>query len=77
MSFIPAAKYLIGLAVFGIGYWLLNGIKEPIENVSASGNVFNLISYLWAGIALIYIIGGIIWVLRSYSEQNNSYFKGM
>ena len=77
MSFIPAAKYLIGLGVFGIGYWLLNGIKDPIENVSESGNVFNLLSYLWAGVALIYIIGGIIWLLRSYSESNSGYFKGM
>jgi len=69
MSFLPVAEYLGGLAFFGMGYWLLNGIKEEIQTVSESGNIYDLALYVWVGIIFIYLIFGGVWVVRKYARR--------
>ena len=68
MSFIPVFEYLGGFAFFGFIYWLLDGIKVELQTVSETGNVYDLASYVWIGITLLYLIFGGIWVVRQYTE---------
>jgi hypothetical protein len=49
---------LIGLAVFGFIYWLLNGILPMFEVLSASGIVHDLANFLWWVVILFYLIMG-------------------
>ena len=69
MGFIYVMEYLLGLVFFGIGYWLLDGIKIELESVSSNTDVFTLANYLWTGAIIIYLIFGGIWVSRRYTEK--------
>ena len=69
MSMLHVIEYLAGLALFGIGYWFLDGIKIELESVSSSTDVFTLANYLWTGIIIVYVVFGGIWVARQYSEE--------
>lgn len=69
MSFLPVVEYLAGLAFFGVGYWLLDGILDEISPVSTTGNVYELGLYVWIGIIFIYLIFGGIWVVRKYTQK--------
>lgn len=70
MSFIPVLQYCFGLGVFGFVYWLLEGIRELIVDlgISETGSAFDLIMLLWAGVLIVYLIFGGIWVIRKYNE---------
>jgi hypothetical protein len=70
MSFIHVFEYIAGLGVFGMAYWLLNGIVESIEDgTNPSGDVYNLYMYVWVGAVIMYLIFGGIWVARKYAEK--------
>ena len=70
-SFIPVAQYIIGLGVFGFTWWLTNGILDEFiaAGVHETGNIWNLLTYLWIGIILIYLIFGGWWLVRKYDEK--------
>jgi hypothetical protein len=70
-TFIPVLQFIAGLAVFGFIYWLLNGILDIIigENIHETGTIWSFMTYLWAGIIIIYIIFSGIWLIRKYNEQ--------
>jgi hypothetical protein len=53
-----AFDYLIGLAVFGFIYWLLNGILPAFEVMSATGIVHDLANFLWWIVLVIYLVLG-------------------
>lgn len=69
MGLVYVMEYLMGLAFFGLGYWLLDGIQVELQTVSETGNVYDLALYVWIGIIIIYLIFGGIWVVRKYSEK--------
>jgi len=69
MGLLPVMEYLAGIIVFGLGYWLLDGIQVEFHRVSESGNIYELAQYIWVGIALLYLIFGGIWVVRKYTEK--------
>ena len=71
MSFVPVFQYMLGIGVFGVGYWLLNGILELFigANVHETGNVYTLMMYLWTGSIIIYLIFGGYWMIRKYNES--------
>ena len=69
MGLLPVLEYLGGIIVFGLGYWLLDGIQEEFHRVSETGDLYDLALYIWVGITLIYLIFGGIWVVRKYTEK--------
>lgn len=68
MSAIHVMEYIAGLGIFGFTYWLLDGIISLIKPVSSTDNPYTFILYVWIGVIIIYLIFGIIWLVRSYSE---------
>ena len=70
MSFIPVFVYIVGIAVFGVTYYIIDGMLDAIlsTNVGESGIVMDLFIYLWAGILIIYLIFGGWWMIRKYNE---------
>ena len=71
MSAIHVLEYIIGLAVFGFAYWIMDGIVQELKHVSLTTPPYNLIMYLWTGIIVIYLIFGAIWLARTYSEADS------
>jgi len=69
-SFIPVAQYIIGLGVFGFMWWLTNGILSSFigAGVHETGDLFDLLRYLWVGIIIIYLVFGGWWLVRKYDE---------
>jgi len=58
-SVIYAFEYMIGLAVFGFFYWLMNGILVEFQFISVQDTTYTLAMFFWAGILIVYIIFGI------------------
>ena len=69
MSALPAIAYIVGLVVFGLMYWILDGIKILFESVSESGDVYILCGYVWTGLLILYVIFGGVWLVRKYNEK--------
>jgi len=73
MSFLPVLEYVGGLAVFGFVYWIMDDILAEILDVGyplmVTGQVYNLYSYLWVAIIVIYLIFGGWWLVRKFNEQ--------
>ena len=72
MSFTNVILYLIGLVVFGFVYWLLDGITDIIVAANIANTTdftsYDLILYVWAGIVVVYLIFGGIWMIRSFQR---------
>ena len=71
MSFIPVLEYLAGITVFGFVYWIMDGVLDALKEsgVSATGDVYNLLFYMWVGILVVYLLFGGWWLIRQYDEQ--------
>lgn len=69
MSFFYVMEYLAGIVMFGLMYWLMNGILLDMTGVSITGTTYDFIMLMWKGILLVYLIFGGIWVIRRYNEQ--------
>ena len=70
MSAIHVIEYITGLGVFGLVYWLLDGILTEIKGVSNTDSPYTFILYVWAGVIIIYLIFGVVWLVRSYAEAD-------
>ena len=70
-TFIPVMQFFIGLGVFGFMYWLLNGILNIIidESIHETGTIWDFMTYIWAGLVVIYLLFGGIWMIRKYNEE--------
>lgn len=70
-SFIPVMQFFIGLGVFGFIYWLLNGILDIFidEAIHETGTIWSFMTYIWAGILIIYLLFGGIWMIKKYNEE--------
>lgn len=69
MSFIPVFQYLGGIGVFGLLYWLMNGILRDIQSIATEGSALDILLFFWLAILVVYLIFGGIWVSRKYNEQ--------
>jgi len=69
LSFFYVMEYLAGIVMFGLMYWLMNGILLDMTGVSITGTTYDFIMLMWKGILLVYLIFGGIWVIRRYNEQ--------
>ena len=71
MSAAPALSYIIGIGIFTMAGYFLNNIKEIFVNsgIHQTGDVFSLMQYIWAGMFIIFLVGGGIYVIRRYSER--------
>lgn len=76
MSFIPVLQYGFGIAFFGFIYWIMDAVVEEFiqTGLAVSGNAYNLMWYVWAGILIVYLIFGGWWVVRKYNEDQ--YLRG-
>ena len=72
MSFVPVFQYMLGLAAFGIVYYIADGILSSFlsTSVQKTGYVLTLFQYLWIGIIIIYLIFGGWWLIRKYNEMD-------
>ena len=75
MSAIHVLEYIIGLAIFGFAYWLLDGIVQILKGYSLTTPPYDLILYIWTGTIVVYLIFGIIWLARTYSEPEGGMMK--
>ena len=71
MSFVPVLQYGFGLGIFGFIYWLMDGVLDIMRDlgIHEEGTTYTFLTYLWAGILIIYIIFGGWWLIRKYEEQ--------
>ena len=71
MSFVPVMRYFVGLAFFGLTYWLLDGMLTLFIDlgVHTTGTGFNLMHALWTAGLLTYMIFGGWWVIRTVNEK--------
>jgi len=74
VSMLPVLKYAFGLGVFGVVYWLLDGIMDLFiaEAVHTSGMTFNVIHAVWTAALLVYMVFGGWWLVRMYNEDQYS-----
>lgn len=70
MSFIPVVEYLAGIFVFGFFKLLFNDIIDAFKVVSETGTTYELGLYIWAGITIVYLIGGAFWLWKKYDTTN-------
>jgi heme/copper-type cytochrome/quinol oxidase subunit 4 len=67
--------YFIGLAVFGFLYWLLDGILDIFIDTGVADTTtftpWELMIYVWAGIVIVYLVFGGIWLVRSFQKETN------
>jgi hypothetical protein len=73
MSFTNVILYLIGLVVFGFLYWILDGIMDIMKATGIQNTTdftpYELLIYVWAGIVIVYLIFGGVWMIRSFQKQ--------
>ena len=67
-SILYVLEYLLGFAVFGIIYWILNGILIDISTVATNNIVYDFSSMIWTGSLVIYIIVGVFWLPSKIKE---------
>lgn len=67
-SVMYALEYLIGLAIFGLIWWLFNGILPTIGIVSVKDDVYTLTNYLWGGSIIFYLVMGMFYFWRRIKE---------
>ena len=63
-SVMYAFEYLIGLVVFGLMYWLLNGILVEFRVFSIQDSVYYFCNYMWGAAIFVYLIVGIFYLIR-------------
>ena len=57
--------YLAGYAVFGLFYWLLNGILVEFKSLAGYADVLDVANYFWWGSLIIYMIFATFWLFRA------------
>lgn len=65
--------YLVGIVVFGFIYWLLNGMLDMIKAANVADTTtftsYDILLYVWAGIVIVYVLFGGLWLIRSFRSQ--------
>ena len=72
-GFVNVIMYFVGLAVFGFLYWLLDGIMDIMIGTGVADTTtfscYDFLLYIWAGIVLVYLVFGGIWLVRSMERS--------
>lgn len=59
--------------VFGFIYWLLDGMMDIFVRTGVADTttftVYPLLMFVWAGIVVVYLVFGGIWLVRSFQQQ--------
>jgi lipopolysaccharide export LptBFGC system permease protein LptF len=65
--------YIIGLVVFGFIYWLLDNMLDLFIAANVADTTtfssWPLLLYVWAGIVIVYVVFGGLWLIRSFQNQ--------
>ena len=71
MNIFPVMKYILGLGLFGLIYWFLDGMLTYFidVNVHTAGTTFNLLHAGWTFGLIVYLIFGGIWTIKAYTEH--------
>ena len=69
MSALPVIAYLGGIFIFGLVYWLLDGIRQTLMTVSQTGDTYLFLCMVWGGAVVVYLLFGGIWMIRKYNER--------
>jgi len=64
-SALYAMEYLIGLPIFGLTYWVLDGIIPAFSIISTQDTVYTFAWYCWDAAVIIYLIFGMFYLYRS------------
>ena len=64
-SILYVFEYLAGFPVFGLVYWILNGILVEFKPVSVQDDVYLFANWMWSAAVIIYVIFGMFWLYRS------------
>ena len=64
-SVLYAFEYLMGLATFGLIYWLLNGILPEFALISVKDDVYQFAMWSWAAAVVVYLLFGMFYFFRS------------
>lgn len=79
MSFTYVVMYFIGLAIFGVLYWILNGITDILKAANIADittfTPYDLLMYVWGGIVVVYLIFGGVWMVRSFQKGINTPYQ--
>jgi hypothetical protein len=67
-SILYVLEYFAGFPIFGLIYWILNGILVDISVVSTNSVVTDFSSMIWTGSLVIYIIVGALWLPSKIKE---------
>jgi len=60
-----ALEYGIGLAIFGLIYWLLDGILPAFSVISVQDDVYDMAMWSWRAAVVIYLLFGMFYFFRS------------
>jgi len=63
-----ALDYLGGLAIFGLAYYVLNGILVEFQLIGTDNLVTEYANMFWTGALVIYLVLGLFWLPRVLKE---------
>ena len=69
-----AFDYIIGLALFGLVWGILNLIFAPLTVLKSADDLLTLANVMWDGSLVIYLIFGAFWLPRKIKEWD--YYNG-
>jgi len=64
-SVLYAFEYLMGLAIFGLIYYLLNGILPEFALISTQDDVYQFANWSWNAAVVVYLLFGMFYFFRS------------
>ena len=67
-SVLYALDYLFGFVIFGIAYWVLDGIMVEFQVYGTGSIVYNFAHMFWTGAIIVYIILGVFWLPSRIKE---------
>lgn len=70
-----AMDYIVGLALFGLVWGILNLSYSPIYLLTADSDLRTIGNIFWVGTLIIYLIFGAFWLPRKIKEDE--YMRGL
>jgi len=65
---IYALDYLGGLTLFGVVYYVLNGILVEFQLIGTDNIVTPYANMFWVGALILYLLLGVFWLPRKLKE---------
>jgi len=61
-------EYIGGYFVFGLFYWILNGILMPLKDYSIDADLLAWCNLLWGGAIVLYMLLGAVYLFKAIKE---------